>query len=410
MGRPVFAAPMAQRRVALVTAGQSRFGDRPEGLKGLFSEAFHDAVSQLDKGDVKTLRAKVGEAYIGSLGFGGAQLGNPAALLLEHVGLTGIPTRRVENACASSGFAFRDAYRAVASGDVDVALAGGIEKMNDLSGDHRRYWLGVSGDTEWERLAGLTFPGVYALMADRHMHEYGTTREHLAAVAVKNHGNGALNKHAQFQKPVTLEKALNAPTVCNPLGLFDCCSTTDGASVAFLADEETAKLFTDSPIWVTGSGAASDHLAIHDRPSLSEIPATPRALEQAVANATRNGFNMDPRRVNLAEVHDCFTIAEILAIEGLGFCKVGEGGPYTASGATARDSGDGPAVNASGGLKAKGHPLGATGTGQVAEVYKQLSDRAGERQVPHAQTALTHNVGGSGATCAIHLFAREGAA
>lgn len=396
----------AGRRVAVVGAGQSVFGDRPVGLKGLFHEAF-DAMLESCGKDFG--RETVEEAYIGSLGFGGAQLGNPAALLLEHVGLTGVPARRVENACASSGFAFRDAYRAVASGAVDVALAGGIEKMNDLTGGHKRYWLGVSGDTEWERLAGLTFPGVYALMADRHMHEYGTTREHLAAVAVKNHANGARNMKAQFRKEVTLEKALSSPMVCDPLGLFDCCSTTDGASAVVLASEDVAREVTDDPVWVLGSGAATDHLAIHDRPSLTELPATRAAFAQAQREAKAHGHAVGPADVDVAEVHDCFTIAEILAVEDLGFCPKGEGGAYTASGATARNGGDGPAVNPSGGLKAKGHPLGATGTGQVVEVVTQLRGQADDRQVPDARLGLAHNVGGSGATCTVHLFAKEGA-
>lgn len=402
-------------RVALLGAGQSRFGNLPYGLKTMFREAFEASLTSIvPHGSTSTTtqpfdRKRIQEAYIGSLGFGGAQLGNPAALFMEHVGLHGIPARRVENACASSGFAFRDAYRAVASGAIDVALAGGIEKMNDLEGGHKRYWLGVSGDTEWERMAGLTFPGVYALMARRHMHEYGTTSQHLASVAVKNHANGALNDKAQFQKPITMEKALDSVPVCDPLRLFDCCSTTDGASAAILCSEDVAREFTDDPIWIVGSGAATDHLAIHDRPSLTELPATTAAYTQARNEANHHGFDLAPSRIDIAEVHDCFTIAEILAIEDLGFCKKGDGGAYTAAGHTARIGGEGPAVNSSGGLKAKGHPLGATGTGQVVEVFQQLNAAAGDRQVPDARTALTHNVGGSGATCAVHLFAKEGA-
>ncbi len=399
-------------RVALLGAGQSRFGNHPHGLKTMFRDAFEAALASIGPardGDVGFERRLVEEAYIGSLGFGGAQLGNPAALLMEHVGLHGIPARRVENACASSGFAFRDAYRAIASGAADVVVAGGIEKMNDLDADHKRYWLGVSGDTEWERLAGLTFPGVYALMANRHMTEYGTTKEHLAAVAVKNHANGALNDKAQFQKEITLEKALTSMSVCDPLSLFDCCSTTDGASVAILASERVAEQWTDEPIWVAGSGAATDFLAIHDRPSLTELPATTRAYAEARRSAETSGYDLSPEHIDVAEVHDCFTIAEILAIEDLGFCAKGDGGPFTAAGHTARSGGDGPAVNSSGGLKAKGHPLGATGTSQVVEVYQQLTGTAGDRQVPDARTALTHNVGGSGATCAVHLFVKGGA-
>lgn len=402
---------MAPRRVAIIGAGMSAFGDRPSGLKGLFHEAFTEAVETVtsDEAAAADLRGRIEEAYVGHLGVGGAQLGNPAALMMEHVGLQGVAARRVENACASSGFAFRDAYRAIASGAADVVLAGGVEKMNDLASGHKRYWLGVSGDTEWERTAGLTFPGVYALMADRHMHEYGTRKEDLAAVAVKNHANGARNPKAQFQKEITLEKALGSPPVCAPLGLFDCCSTTDGASAVILASEEVARAYSDAPVWVAGSGAASDFLAIHDRPSLTELPATKQAMASARREAAANGWRIEASDIDLAEVHDCFTIAELLAIEDLGFCAKGEAGAFTSGGATARTSGEGPAVNPSGGLKAKGHPLGATGTAQVTEAFLQLTKRAGERQVPDAGVALTHNVGGSGATCAVHLLVREGA-
>ncbi len=386
------------RRVALVGAGLSEFGERRESIKGLFTEAFHEAAGNVDKGFAVT---DVEEAFIGSLGFGGAQIGNLAALLTEQAGANHIPARRVENACASSGFAFRDAFLAVKSGEVDIALAGGVEKMNNLSSIHKRYWLGVSGDTEWERLAGATFPGVYAMMARRHMHEYGTTREDLASVAVKNHTNGALNPKAQFQREITMERALSSPVVASPFTVFDCCSTTDGASAAILVSEERAREFTDTPIWVTGSAAASDHLAIHDRASITRLDATidagRRAFKQAGVTATD---------IDVAELHDCFTIAEILAVEDLGFAKKGEGGVFARDGRGERKDGE-VAINPSGGLKAKGHPLGATGTGQVAEVYHQLRGEAGRRQRDDANIAVTHNVGGSGATCAVHVFRRE---
>ncbi|MHB8606533.1 MAG: thiolase domain-containing protein [Thermoplasmatota archaeon] len=383
-------------RVAVVAAGLSKFGARAEGMKELFGEAVADALATADK---NLSLADIEEAWVGSLGFGGGQLGNLGAYLSEQVGLRGIPARRVENACASSGFAFRDAFLAVKSGARDVVLAGGMEKMTDLDPIHQRFWLGVSGDTAWERMAGLTFPGVYALMASRHMHEFGTTREDLAAVAVKNHGNGARNPKAQFQKEITLEKALAAPSVASPLGLFDCCSTTDGASVAFLASERVARRFTDTPVWVEGSGAASDFLALHDRESITRLDATKAASRAAYKEA-----GVAPAKIEVAEVHDCFTIAEVLAVEDLGFTKKGKGGAFGASGATAR-TGERP-VNPSGGLKAKGHPLGATGTGQIAELFLQVRAEAGARQVPGAELALAHNVGGSGATCAVHILRR----
>jgi acetyl-CoA acetyltransferase len=382
------------RRVAIVGAGMSPFGDRKETPRQLFSMAVQECLDSVDQG---VERAQIQEAWIGSVAMGGHHLGNLGTLCVESIGLEHVPARRVENACASSGYALRDAYLAVRSGDVDVALVGGLEKMNDLSRVHQRYWLGVSGDTEWERTAGLTFPGVYALMAQRHMHEYGTTSEHLAHVAVKNHANGALNPKAQFQKAITLEKALSSPSVCSPLRLFDCCSTTDGAAALLLTSEERARAFTDAPVWILGSGAASDQLAAFRRPSLTRIDATRAAATAALRSARKTIAD-----VHVAEVHDCFTIAEILALEDLGYCKKGEGGPFAASGATRRD-GAAP-VNPSGGLKAKGHPLGATGAGQAYEIFQQLRAAAGPRQVADAQVGLTHNVGGSGASCAVHVL------
>lgn len=374
----------------------SVFGNRPETPRELFAEAVREAAASVDKG----LSPKdVQEAWIGSLAMGGYQLGNLGPFATEAAGLAGIPVRRVENACASSGYALRDAYHAIRAGACEVALVGGLEKMNDLSRAHQRYWLGVSGDTEWERMAGLTFPGTYALMAQRHMHEYGTTEDHLAAVAEKNHANGALNPKAQFQKPVTREKIRSSAYVCSPLRLFDCCSTTDGASALVLASEERAKRFTDSPVWITGSGAASDRLAVYERPSMTTLEATVRAGRDALKQA-----RTEAAKVSLMEVHDCFTIAELLAVEDLGLAKKGQGGPFTASGATARD-GRHP-VNTSGGLKAKGHPLGATGAAQAYEVFHQLRNDAGARQVKGATTALTHNVGGSGASCVVHVYGR----
>ncbi len=382
----------------MVAAGMSRFGNRPELTpKALFDEAWREMAGRVGKGG-KAWSGKVDEAWIGTVGFGGHQPGNSSAFFLQGTPSLGAPSHRVENACASSGFAIRDAFLAIRSGAVDVALAAGVESMNPFTKGHRGYWLGVSGDTEVERAAGLTFPGVYAMMARAHMLKFGTTREQLVAVAVKNHANGAHNPHAQFQKAVTAEKALAAALVADPLGLFDCCSTTDGAAVILLVAEERVPEFTDDPIWLTGSGAATDTLALHDRSELTGMPATRAAAKAAFAMAGRGAGDLD-----FAEVHDCFTIAEIMAIEDLALVAKGQGGPASVSGRTALN-GDLCAVNPSGGLKAKGHPLGATGAGQAVEVFEQFHGLAGGRQVKDARIALTHNVGGSGATCAVHIW------
>lgn len=385
--------------VAMVGAGQTKFGNHPLGLKGMWSEAIEKAFSSVDN---DCLPSMVDEAFIGSIAFGGSQLGNTAALLTEHSGMDGVSVRRVENACASSGFALRDAWMTIKSGQADIVVAGGIEKMNDLSAERKRYWLGVSGDTEWERLAGLTFPGTYALTARRYFHEFESTHDDLVHVSVKNHMHGFDNEVAHLRKDVSFEKASSGAMVADPLTLYDCCPTSDGASAVILVADHLAHQFTDTPIWVKGSGAGSDKLALHDRPSLTQLRATQLASQKAYSIA-----NIQPNEIDLAEVHDCFTIAEVLATEDLGFAGRGEGGRFARDGQGRRNEGD-VTINASGGLKSKGHPLGATGTGQAVEVFKQLRHQVeSPRQVRDAEVGLTHNVGGSGATCAVHIFGRE---
>ena len=385
--------------VAMVGAGQTKFGNHPLGLKGMWSEAIEKAFSSVDN---DCLPSMVDEAFIGSIAFGGSQLGNTAALLTEHSGMDGVSVRRVENACASSGFALRDAWMTIKSGQADIVVAGGIEKMNDLSAERKRYWLGVSGDTEWERLAGLTFPGTYALTARRYFHEFESTHDDLVHVSVKNHMHGLDNEVAHLRKDVSFEKASSGAMVADPLTLYDCCPTSDGASAVILVADHLAHQFTDTPIWVKGSGAGSDKLALHDRPSLTQLRATQLASQKAYSIA-----NVQPNQIDLAEVHDCFTIAEVLATEDLGFAGRGEGGLFARNGQGRRNEGD-VTINASGGLKSKGHPLGATGTGQAVEVFKQLRHQVeAPRQIRDAEIGLTHNVGGSGATCAVHIFGRE---
>lgn len=386
-------------KVAIIGVGQTRFGEfADKGVKELFVEAFLEAINDVDKGiEPKEIK----EAYIGNLGVGGIQLGNFSSMAVDQICLHGIPATRVENACASSGFAFRSAVMAVMSGICDVALAGGVEKMTDIPRDKLRYWLGVSGDTEWERLAGMTFPGVYALMALRHMYQYGTKREHLAMVAVKNHRNGAQNPKAHFQRETTLEKVLNSPMVAYPLTIFDCCPVSDGASVAILCRADLAKKYTDMPIYVAGFGAGTDRLSLFEREDFTTLMASVLAAEQAYKMA-----GIEPKDVDVAEVHDCFTIAEIIAYEDLGFCKKGEGAKLIEEGET--EIGGKIPVNSSGGLKAKGHPIGATGTGQIYEIVKQLRGEAEKRsrQVSGAEIGLTHNVGGSGGTAVVHIIRR----
>ncbi|WP_435077127.1 thiolase domain-containing protein [Halococcus sp. AFM35] len=384
----------------IIGAGQSDFGSFPgESYRSLFDAAFDEAVDSIDA-DFDT--EKIDEAFLGTLGVGGRQLGLSGPAVTEHLGLHGVATTRVENACAASGYALRNAAMAVRAGMADVALAGGYEVMTDMSGDHTKWWLGVSGETEWERLSGTTFAGVYAQMASAYLQEFDATVEDLSRVAVKNHGNGAKNPHAQLGFECTLDEAVNAPDVAAPLNLYHCCPTTDGASAVLVANERVARELSDAPIRVAGAGAASGQVGLFQRDSLTSIPATRTAAERAYEEA-----GVGPADLDIAEVHDCFAIAELLAYEDLGFCDRGEAARLLREGAT--DPEGRLPVNTSGGLKSKGHPIGATGTGQVVEMFDQLRGEA-HVQVDDARVGLTHNVGGSGGGVAVHVFEREGGA
>jgi Acetyl-CoA acetyltransferase len=386
----------------LVGAGQSAFGSFPdESYRSLFRTAYERAVDAAGGlGDTD-----IDEAYIGTLGVGGRQLGLSGPAVTEHLGLHGVPCTRVENACAASGYALRQAMMAVRSGMADLVLAGGVEVMTDTSSEATKWWLGVSGETEWERMAGTTFAGVYAQMADAYLREHDTDPDALSRVAVKNHANGAKNEKAQLGFTCSLEDAKNAPVVADPLTLYHCCPTTDGAAAVLVASEEVAKQF-DEQVRVAGVGAASDRVGLFQRDSYTSVPASSMAADRAYDEA-----NLDPEDVrdslDFAEVHDCFAIAELMAYEDLGFCAPGEAGALLEAGSTDID-GDLP-VNTSGGLKSKGHPIGATGAGQAVEAFEQLTGRAGDRQVEGASRGLTHNVGGSGGAAVVHVFENEDA-
>lgn len=385
------------KRVAIIGAGQTAYGLFPERtLKQLVAEAARDAYASVDKGFSPS---EVDEVFVGNLGTGGSQLGNFAPLMVEAAGMLGASAAHVENACASAGFAFRQAFAAVASGQARIAVAGGVEKMSDLPRERNRLWLGVSGDVEWERLAGTNFPGIYAMMARRHMHEYNTRKEDITGVAVKNRDHALSNPKAQFHKALDPVAALKAPNLASPFCLSDACAMTDGASFAILCDWDAAKSFTDHPVEVVGSGGATDYVAIHDRPSMTHLPAARKAARQAYDMA-----GVGPADMDLAEVHDCFTIGEILAYADLGFCEAKDAGRMVAEGAT-RLGGRIP-VNVSGGLIGKGHPIGATGTGQIYELFNQLRGQAKDasRQVPNAGYGVAHNVGGSGGCVAVHVL------
>jgi acetyl-CoA C-acetyltransferase len=386
----------------LIGTGQSPFGSFPEETyRSLFETAYERALDSVD-GELDPDRIE--EAYLGTLGVGGRQIGLSGPAVTEHVGLHGIPTTRVENACSASGYAFRDAVMAVKSGMADVVLAGGYEVMTDTSSDHTKWWLGVSGETEWERMAGTTFAGVYAQMASAYLDEHDADAEAFSRVAVKNHSNGAQNPNAQLGFECSLEDANNAPVVADPLNLYHCCPTTDGASAAIVVSEEVAKEFSDEPVRVAAVGAASGRVGLFQRDEFVGIPATRKAAARAYEQA---GIDEDDvaEEIDFAEVHDCFAIAELLAYEDLGICERGEAPRLLEEGYTDAD-GELP-VNTSGGLKSKGHPIGATGTGQINEAFEQLTGH-GHVQVEGAQRGLTHNVGGSGGGVTVTILEKEG--
>ncbi len=383
--------------VAIIGVGLTKFGEFWErSYRDLISEAGIKAIKDANiDGD------EIQELYVGSMTPGlFIQQEHIGALVADNAGLTGIPSVRVESACASGGMALRQAYLSIKSGAADIVVAGGVEKMTDASTDHAMVALSGASDQEWEAFHGVTFPGLYAMMARRHMLEYGTKEEHLAQVAVKNHHNGALNPNAQYQKEFTLEQVMNSGLVADPLKLLDCSPITDGAAAVILASEKKARELCENPVWIAASESASDTLALHDRKSLCRTEAAIIAAKKAYATA-----KIKPKDIDFAEVHDCFTIAELMAIEALGFCDFGKSGKFTEDGETAL-TGSIP-VNTSGGLKAKGHPVGATGIAQAIEAVLQLRGEAGKRQIKGAQRGLTHNVGGSGASCVVHIFEQE---
>lgn len=384
------------RDVAIIGVGITKFG---ELWNTSFRDLFVDAGASAIK-DSGVNGEDIDAMYVGNMSAGQfIQQEHIGSLIADRSGLAPIPCTRVEAACASGGLALREAFISVGAGVHDIVVAGGTEKMTDILSDQATGALSAAGDREWEAYSGLTFPSLYALMARRHMYKYGTTREQMAMVAVKNHRNGALNPHAQYQSEIKVDYVLKSPITADPLGMLDCSPISDGAAAVILAPVEIAKEYTDTPVFLTGSGQASSTLALHDRRSLTEIPAAVRASQDAYEMA-----GVGPEDIDVAELHDCFTIAEIIGIEDLGFCGKGEGGRMTEEGRTDQD-GD-VAVNPSGGLKAKGHPVGATGVAQAVEITLQLRGEAGKRQVEDAEIGLTHNIGGSGGTGVVHIFER----
>jgi acetyl-CoA C-acetyltransferase len=321
-------------------------------------------------------------------------------LLNTALGIPEVPSASIESACSSSSAGLHEAFVHVAGGFADAALVVGAERLSHLDTLRATSYFTYGADYPFETRQGATFPGLYATLASAHMAKYGTRPEELGAVAIKNHANGARNPSAHFQKEITLDAYLSSPIVAAPLRRFDCCPFSDGASALVVGARERFPNPPSEPLVIRASVRTGSIAALQDRSELTGLPATRRAAELAFRAA-----KLEPSAVDFAEVHDCFTIAEILALEDLGFFRPGEAARAGLEGTTARD-GRLP-INPSGGLKAKGHPISATGAAQVVEIFEQFNHRAGARQVPRAETALAHNVGATGGSCSVHLFTRR---
>ena len=381
------------RPVAVIGIGKTAFGVLPGDLRSLAVEAIAGALSDAGMG-----AAAVEAFYLGN--FAGPSFvgqNHLAPYVGMAAGFGAIPATRVEDACASSGSAFFHAWQSVAAGIYDVVVAAGVEKMTSQGTPRVTEILAAAGDMASEGRAGATFPALFAMIARRHMHEFGTTRRQLASVAVKNHANGAKNPLAHMRKVITLEQALGGKPVAEPLTVYDCSLISDGAAAVVIVPAEHAKRYTSRFARVLAVAQTSDHVALDEKQSITAFPAVRSAGERAYAVA---GFG--PQDIEFAEVHDCFTIAEIVASEDLGFVPKGDGGPFAEAGCSAI-TGRLP-INTSGGLKSKGHPVGATGVGQICDVMMQLRGDAGERQTARHRIGLAQNLGGSGATCVVTIL------
>jgi acetyl-CoA C-acetyltransferase len=384
------------REVAIIGIGETKFGE-------LWDKSFREIgieAGLLAIQDAKIKGEDIDALYIGNMSAGRfIDQEHIAPLIADYVGLAGanLPATRIEGAGASGGLAVSQAYMAVASEVHDIVVVGGAEKMTDVSEVYAQEILASTADQEWESVFGATFAGLHAMIAKRHMHKFGTTKEQMGMVAVKNHKNAAMNPNAQYRRAMSLEVVLKAPMVADPLGLFDCAPLSDGAAALVLCPLDIAKNYTDKPVKIASAGQAGDFMALHDRKDICTMQATSVAAQKAFKYA-----GITPSDIDLAEVHDNYTISEILAIEDIGFFKKGDGGAATEQGKTELNSEI--SINPSGGLKARGQPVGATGVAQVVEIVRHLRNEAGERQVTDARYGLTHNVGGTGASCVVHIF------
>ena len=382
------------RPVAVVAAGKTPFGVFKElDIRTLALQAGEKCLA-----NARVPRQKIESFYLGNFA-GPAFVGQNhlAPYISTALGIQGVPATRVEAACASSGSAFFHAWAEVTAGIYDLVMVVGVEKMTSQPTARVTEILAPAGDLTGEIRAGSTFASLFAMIARRHIYEFGTKKEHLSAVAVKNHAAGALNPDAHMRKTITLEQALAGKPIADPLNLYDCSLISDGAAAVILAPLERASEFTDKPVRVLGIAQASDYVALDQKADITTFPAVRRAGEKAYKMA-----GVGPEDIEFAELHDCFTIAEIIASEDLDFVSKGCGGPYAMEGHTGL-TGERP-INTSGGLKSKGHPVGATGVGQICDLVQQIRSEAGPRQVARHSLGLAQNLGGSGATCVVSIL------
>lgn len=380
------------KEVAIIGVGMTKWGELWE--KSYRDLAVEAALKCLDDAGVDKVDSITVGTMSGGLFNAQEHLGS---LVADYLGQRFVPATRVESACASGGLAVKTAYMEVASGLSEYALAVGVEKMTDVDGGDATFALATASDYDYEGFHGMTFPGLYALMAVAHMKKYGTTLEQLSQVTVKNHHNGSMNPHAQFPCEVTLDQVMSSTMVADPLRLLHCSPITDGSAAVLLAPVAVAKKLNKPYAVITGIGHASDTIALCQRKDFAKLEVVEVAAQRAFKMAGKT-----IRDIHFAEVHDCFSIAEIIVMEALGMVEPGQGGPAVMNGLTALEGGF--PINPSGGLKSKGHPVGATGVAQVVEVVNQLRGQAGPRQIKNARTALTQNMGGSGASCVIHIL------
>ncbi|MDO8573743.1 MAG: thiolase domain-containing protein [Candidatus Daviesbacteria bacterium] len=374
-------------KIKVAGVGLTKFGEIwDKSLLDLALEASKEAIS-----DSRLALSQIDAVFVGNMLIGKiAGQDHLGPVIASSLGLS-CASFRIEGACASGGLAVHLAIQGILAGTYKNILVVGAEKMSDAPITQITWALMGAGSSK-ERKAGLTFPALYALMAEAHMQKYGTTRKQLANIAVKNHYHASLNKMAQYPFEITVEQVLESSLISSPITLLDCSPITDGAAAVVLSADDSKK-----GVYITGSAVASDTIDLAERESLTELKATQIASKTALKQA-----GVEIKDIKIAEVHDCFTIAEILAMEDLGFCSPGAGGKFIASNAT-RLGGKCP-VNTSGGLKACGHPVGATGVKQIIEITQQLRETAGQRQVKNANIGLTQNVGGTGATVVVHVL------